>query len=373
MTSAAPATSTAPPADATGSALAEQGGSADCPPSLQPGQLTAPVRFNSLRMVSPRKGFAVDESAVLVTDDGRSWNRRYSGSDPLYSMDAVDADHAWAIGQRVVLATTDGGRTWLPLTEPAGATLRAVDFVDAQTGWGATGHHVVRTADGGHTWREADPPCGGEAVCFTGADDGWAAIGPRVYRTTDGGDSWKAAFTAPADDITRAFNRDSVHAAQMQCARSGIAWVTFIGSASGSRVGYVTYRGTADGQWTPVVKEAMAGPQTVQAPAGGTFPGPMSALGADSAVYVSFTPLAGPAGGLDLRTATDGGRRLGPARPIPGLFSAAAVSFLTPEVGWAIGAKSGSPAADAVEATADGGRTWEEQYSEPIPPPSGSE
>lgn len=331
-------------------------------------------------MVSAQKGFAVDDASVVVTDDGRTWSRRYSGSDPMYSVDAVDADHAWAVGQQVVLATTDGGRSWQPVGEPDHGRLRVVDFSDAQAGWGVTdaqygggltGGHVVRTTDGGRTWQSVDPPCGGEAVCFTGADDGWAAVGPHVFRSTDGGDTWQPAFTAPADDIDHPFNPESVHVSQLQCARPGVAWVYFTGRASGSSMAYAAYRGTSAGGWTPVMKESEAGPQTVRAPAGGTYPGPMGALGADAAVYVSFTPLATPPDRLVLREATDGGRRLGPARPIQGLFRATSISFLSPEVGWVLGAKSGSAPVDAIVGTTDGGQTWQEQYSYTIPPPTG--
>jgi hypothetical protein len=324
------------------------GVSADCPGGASLQGAVDSANGNRLRMVSPQKGFAVDDTSIVVTDDGRTWSRRYSGNDPLFSVDAVDADHAWAVGQQILLVTSDGGRSWQPVGEPDRGMLRVVDFTDAQTGWGATGGHVFRTVDGGRTWRSADPPCGGEAVCFTGPDDGWAATGPHVYRTTDGGDSWQPAFTAPGDDMDSPFNPQSIHASQLQCARPGVAWAYFIGRASGSHTAYAAYRGTSAGQWTPVMKDAEAGPRTVQAPAGGSDPGPMWALGTDSAVYVSFTPLANPPAGLALQQATDGGRRLGPARPIQGLFSATSIGFLSPEVGWVLGAKAGPSAIDAI-------------------------
>lgn len=359
-------TGTTPPSAA---ASADEGRPADCPSPAPPHAIDDAARRNSLRMLSAEKGFAVNNTSVLVTDDGRTWSLRYSGPDPMLSIDAVDADHAWAVGQRIALATSDGGRSWQPIGEPEEGMLRAVDFIDAHTGWAVTGRHVVRTLDGGRTWQNVDPPCGGEAVCFTGRDDGWAAIGRHVYRTTDG-ERWEPAFTAPADDITHPFNRGSIHAGQLQCARPGVAWVTFIGSASGGHVAYAAYRGTAAGQWTPVMKEAVTGPRTVRAPAGGTWPGPMSALGTGSALYVAFTPLGTPAAELDLRTATDGGRRLGPGRPIHGLFSTTALSFVSPEVGWVLGTKASAPV-DAILATTDAGRTWHEQYTYTVPAPAG--
>src|SRR5205085_324261 len=120
----------------------------------------------SLRMVSAEKGFAVNDTSVVVTDDGRTWTPRYTDTEPMYAVDAVDADHAWAVGRHVLVATSDGGRTWQPAAQPDAGVMTALDFLDSQTGWGIAGGHVVRTVDGGRTWRTIDPPCGGEAVCF---------------------------------------------------------------------------------------------------------------------------------------------------------------------------------------------------------------
>ena len=368
-TPAPPTTDTTLPAHRVDSA-ASAGRPTDCPAPL-PLDETGPVRGRSLAMVAPQKGFAVDDTAVVVTDDGRTWTRRWSGSEPMFSVEAVDADHAWAVGQHVVLATTDGGRTWNQVGEPDEGGLRVVDFTDSQTGWGVSATHIYRTVDGGRTWRRTDPPCGGEAVCFTGADNGWAAIGPHVYRTGDGGDTWSAAFTVPTDDTVHPFSLQSVHAAQLDCARPAAVWALFSGAASGHHTGYIAYRGTAAGPWTPVLKEPVAGPPAVTAPAGGTDLAPMSSLSADSALFVTFSPRADAPDNLGLRLATGGGTQLSPARPILGLFSAASISFLSPDVGWALGAKTGPNTVDAIVATTDGGRTWQEQYAAPLPGPTG--
>ena len=50
---------------------------------------------------------------------------------------------------------------------------------------------------------------------------------------------------------------------------------------------------------------------------------------------------------------------------------ATSISFLSPEVGWVLGAKAGSSAVDAILATTDGGQTWQEQYTYAVPPPAG--
>jgi len=120
-----------------------------------------------------------------------------------------------------------------------------------------------------------------------------------------------------------------------------------------------------------VVKEPVAGPQAVHAPAAGTYPAPMGTLGPDSALFVSFSPLAKAPDALALRPAAAGGTRLGPAQPVPGLFSATSISFLSPDVGWVLGTRTGPATVDAILATSDGGRSWQEQYSATLPGPTG--
>src|SRR3989442_1518966 len=117
---------------------------------------------------------------------------------------------------------------------------------------------------------------------------------------------------APRRPPAGPFTPKSAQGSERGWARPGVAWVYFTGRASGSHIAYAAYRGTAAGEWTPVMKEPEAGPRAVHAPAGGTDPGPMWALGADSAMYVSFTPLAGPPANLTLPGATHGGP---PPRP----------------------------------------------------------
>jgi photosystem II stability/assembly factor-like uncharacterized protein len=64
--------------------------------------------------------------------------------------------------------------------------------------------------------------------------------------------------------------------------------------------------------------------------------------------------------------ADEAGHRLGPRRDIPGLVSATAASFVSPDVGWVVGTKMAAEA-DAILATTDGGRTWQEQFVRQAP------
>src|SRR5207248_182221 len=160
----------------------------------------APSNLGDLQMVGPTTGFAVGKGVILGTDDGHKWTPRYTGGAAFLSVDAVDALHAWAVGDRALYGTVDGGKHWVGVGSPGDADV-----------------------------------------------NGW-------------------------------------HPQSLQCARGGVVWALFTGdNAAASHAPYVVYRGTADGQWTAVMKEGMTAPKEIKAGReGGSYPGPMSALGPDS-------------------------------------------------------------------------------------------
>jgi len=350
-------TSTAP---ATTSSTAAPAG---CPKLRPATEFTPPSNLAEIQMVDGHKGFAVGKGTILVTDDGATWTPRYSGGAAFSAVDAVDAAHAWAVGDRSLYGTTDGGKTWKGRGNPDdGTVLRQVHFIDEHFGWGVGKGKLYRSGDGGSTWGELLPPCGAEGVCFTAQDDGWAAVGNRVYRSTSGGDSWTAVFAIPAQ------NPDDWHPQALQCTRNGVVWAVFIGfGAAAGHSPYAVYRGTADGQWTLVAKEGMTAPDLPDAPALGGYPAPISALGPDQAALLTFTGAADPPVGLQVATA--GRRTLAPERKIPALSSPSAASFVSPDAGagWVVGTKAGNGSIDVILATSDGGQTWQEQFARPAP------
>jgi photosystem II stability/assembly factor-like uncharacterized protein len=354
-------TTTVPPTTASTAAPA------GCPKIRTTAELGAPGNLADLQMVNPQKGFAVGKGTILGTDDGHTWTPRYTGGATFLQVDAVDAVHAWAVGDRALYDTVDGGKHWVGDGSPDdGTVLRQVHFVDEHFGWGVGAGKLYRSGDGGHTWGDLMPPCGAEAVCFTSQEEGWVAVGNRIAHSTTGGDSWTPVFAVPGDADVNGW-----HPQALQCAQGGVVWALFTGNnAAASHSPYVVYRGTADGQWTAVMKEGMTAPKAIQARReGGSYPGPISALGTDSAAFVLFTPPQSP-NPVSVVIGTNGGTTFGPSRPIPPLVSPTAASFLNAATGWVLGAKMPSgtgPSVDAILATADGGATWQEQFSRPSP------
>ena len=337
-------------------------------PKLRPASEPAPPQnLADLQMVNPTKGFAAGRGVILGTDDGHTWTPRYTGGAAFVQVDAVDAVHAWAVGDRALYATVDGGRHWVGDGSPDdGTVLRQVHFIDEHFGWGVGRNgKLYRSGDAGHTWGDLEPPCGAEQVCFTAQEDGWVAAGNRIARSTNGGDSWTAVFAVPGDAQVNGW-----HPQALQCARGGVVWALFAGdNAATSHSPYALYRGTADGRWTLMAKESMTAQGLPPAPALGAYPAPISTLSADAAVLLTWTAPVDPPVGL--KVATDAGRTFGPQQNIPGLSSPAAAAFLNAQTGWVLGTKqpagSGGPPVDAVLATTDGGKTWQEQFSRPSP------
>jgi photosystem II stability/assembly factor-like uncharacterized protein len=225
-----------------------------------------------------------------------------------------------------------------------------VHFVSAQLGWGITTGGLVQSRDGGKTWRAVDAPCGAEMVCFSDPSNGWLGVRNRIYRSDDGGSHWVESLAVPGWVATG-------HTTSLQCVRGG-AWAYFHGQgAAMSHAPYVAYHATV-GPWNPVMKEEMTGPAGVDAPGGGTYPAPMSAVSADTAVFLTYTPPGDPPIGMVL--ARRGGQALTPIRSLPTAAgnSPVSASFVTLDKGWVI-------VTDGLQwvilATSDGGTTWRKQ------------
>jgi photosystem II stability/assembly factor-like uncharacterized protein len=124
-----------------------------------------------------------------------------AGTLDLFSVDLVDGEHGWAVGDidprgtgGAVFQTIDGGPHWMPVAG-RNEVSTSVHFIDRRTGWiaGYAGR-IDRTDDGGHTWRPQRPERGREVFNSIWAVDArcaWAVGASGLgARTTDGGTTW---------------------------------------------------------------------------------------------------------------------------------------------------------------------------------------
>ena len=164
-------------------------------PAGQHGQ--RPARFGNA-FVNPRQGWAVGLGGVIVAtrDGGKSWVRQTSTvSDRLDSVTFVNPQQGWAVGGRgEIVATSDGGQSWVQQASTVSGGLYSVTFVNPQQGWavGDVGV-IVATSDGGKSWVQQTSTVSAvlNSVTFVNPQQGWAVgEGGVIVSTSDGGKSW---------------------------------------------------------------------------------------------------------------------------------------------------------------------------------------
>jgi len=172
----------------------------------------------SVAFADARHGWAVGDGVIVATaDGGATWSEHAVNGCSLRDVAAGDGRHAWAVGldgdADVILATADGA-TWTrqysrKATDPTGRTVFfAVAFPDARHGWvvGLDGM-ILATSDGGRSWasQRSGTDLDLRDVAFADAEHGlavgdrydgesplsWELEGSIILRTTDGGVSWE--------------------------------------------------------------------------------------------------------------------------------------------------------------------------------------
>jgi hypothetical protein len=119
------------------------------------------------------------------------------------------------------------------------------------------------------------------SACFDDVNVGWALTGSDVKRTTDGGATWTTSFTNPAAD-----EGDKVWSGPLECKGADVAWLSLADGAAAGHRAYLVFR-TIDGgvHWQPVMQAPM-GPSLGVHVGIGAGPGPISVVDADNAFVV---------------------------------------------------------------------------------------
>jgi photosystem II stability/assembly factor-like uncharacterized protein len=157
-------------------------------------------------------GWATGFETILATvDGGNTWIEQdtaytHSSEIPLSSVYFVNRDTGWVVGGiswiSVIAKTTDGGETWVhhifqpPSPELDVGRLSGIYFVNCDTGWAVGRAYpgieelILKTTDGGETWFRQDRGLGNQlfSVFFVDDQHGWAAgEGGTILATTNGG------------------------------------------------------------------------------------------------------------------------------------------------------------------------------------------
>jgi hypothetical protein len=343
--------------------------------------------LGGVQFVSASFGWVVGSDRILHTaDGGRHWTvqLRTKPTAQLRTVDFVDAEHGWVTGASELLATADGGAHWNSLREPC-RSIQTVHFVSPldgfalaggplptgdTPGWPMPADVLLRTTDAGRHWQRLAAPPGVQTVCFSNTRRGWLGANGNIYGTLNGGLSWHLAVRGP----TVSGGQPGYHAfAEVQCAGSGSGWAEVIGPGAAMshepQIGYHT-SGTT---WQPIFAEQYTASPSLRArvPAASpsVYPGPFSAISPDQAVFLGWCPpCSAPAsprllGPVPMDIALHGGAVLLRRGRIGQLSQATGAAFVTASDGWVTGIRQAQTTVSVIMHTADGGRSWQEQYA----------
>lgn len=173
-------------------------------------------------MVSP-DGKSILYRAIFQTrDGGATWKEQRVESGPGRFSDIyiLDAEHGWALGDSDNYFWDSGSGRWKvsdSMSKCVGRRPREDDeaapasifFIDPTTGWlSDTRNHLAKSTDGGRNWCTLPDPAQEPVTAFyselhfTDAARGWALQeGGILYKTTDGGVTWKKVSDLKFNDL----------------------------------------------------------------------------------------------------------------------------------------------------------------------------
>jgi photosystem II stability/assembly factor-like uncharacterized protein len=288
----------------------------------------------------------------------------------IYGVSFADPDHGWLIGYggcsgcpSVVRTTNDGGQTWLVLPDVSARTaddrntnLDPVTFATRSDGW-IYGNRLLATHDGGLTWLDETPP--GQTVIDLQAKQGVAwrldqtGTCPSVATTctwilqlsSDGGRRWQRSPTQPPLTI-------SDRAPQLAVRSPSEAWLYTWSDLPPHADLVVTHDAGVSWQERPhpCTEPAFVGSQTL-AP---------SLDGQELWLICGGQPSAGQQPKRLFASADDGRHWTEPGKVTWGGYVGPLVALSAERAFWGESRGGG-----VVLGTRDGGRTWQPEIREP--------
>lgn len=323
--------------------------------------------FYSVDFVNREMGWAAGAGGIFATrDGGKHWTRQYDEQGASSGrVQFLDEHVGYADTVHGLFATTDGGANWVPTGYGTGAV--RFEFVTPQDGWALLSKHFVdptatllRTNDSGHSFQEVLTSQVG-AFCFGDTSVGWVVSGVEVKRTEDASSTWVDSFMIPS--------ALKLWVPTSYCAGHDVAWLLLTESPAANRLPYVLFRTTDGGSsWQPVM-QAPTGPAMGAQVGAGEYPGPLSLVNENDAYVVgscyqcasthpevredeAITCGTGTGDCTKIEATHDGGVTWDPPVPVPGAGSfPESLDFVDASHGWLA-------SGNGVFATADGGKTW---------------
>jgi photosystem II stability/assembly factor-like uncharacterized protein/DNA-binding CsgD family transcriptional regulator len=321
----------------------------------------APDSFDPLYFVDDQHGWVAgtrDGAGVILatSDGGKTWQEQYSSTigaviDLSFSGPTAGLAIAAGIGEGALstILRTDDGQTWQPISNLAWPVER-LQFISSQSVWAFRRAAkdwpaaLLSSEDAGLTWTATPVPVGTWSTCVTAPEEVWAATtGGQIWRSMDGGALWAASFVAPEP-----FQR--LNGNRLACHTGGLVWSSFDGGAAAGCYDFRLYR-TIDSGSTWVLADS------------GCAPGTTAVIDRQTA-YTATWCAAPCIHAVSIKRTTDSGRTWETLPLSQALSGLSRLSCPDPEHCWILVARAGNSVGQTPDllATSDGGKTWVQQY-----------
>lgn len=134
-------------------------------------------------------GFCVGDLGHIIksTDGGDNWSYLNSGTTKgLKGVYFTSATNGFAVGDEVILKTTNGGTSWTSQSF-TGVYFTDVTFTNATVGYAVASDAVYKTTDGGTTWNVINANVGGEDITVINSDTLYVASSAGIYKSNNAG------------------------------------------------------------------------------------------------------------------------------------------------------------------------------------------
>ncbi|MBU1670867.1 MAG: hypothetical protein KKF41_11930 [Actinobacteria bacterium] len=181
------------------------------PPAPVP---TGTKNLRGVKMLSATTVWIVgyDGTILKTTDGGTVWDNQSVAGKSLWSIDATDSNHAFAVGDEGrVVRTINGGGTWYERDPGTTSKLRGVVMTDSNTAW-AVGYNgtIVKTTNSGTNWTTQPSPtddilfdisAAGSNTAWTVGYNDFSSLGGFILQTGNGGNGWFKQPAPPVGDL----------------------------------------------------------------------------------------------------------------------------------------------------------------------------
>ncbi|HZV13418.1 MAG TPA: YCF48-related protein, partial [Candidatus Kapabacteria bacterium] len=207
--------------------------------------------LNAASFPDPLHAFAVGDDGVIVAseDGGHTWLNQKSGTRAsLNGVAFADANNGYAVGNGIILYTTNGGLLWKTLADTSwnktkrNAEGPSVSFCDSLNGFISEGElstNILHTTDGGVTWESQSLPVPCRAVACINPHKA-LAVGYYGYvmLTNDSGATWnlfsKPAFTPIFSSIALMNAQNGIAVGYNSVYRTSDSGATWVSETIGS-------------------------------------------------------------------------------------------------------------------------------------------